>query len=65
MCVPFSKEVTKIKCENYRPISMLSNISKLFERGIHTRVYDFFEKYNHLYNRQFGFSKKHSTNHAI
>ena len=32
---------------------------------MHTRVYDFFEKYNLLYERQFGFRKKHSTNHAI
>ena len=32
---------------------------------MHTRVYYFFEKHNLLYERQFGFRKKHSTNHAI
>ena len=62
---PIFKKSDKNKCENYRPISLLSNISKLFERAMHTRVYDFFEKYSLLYKRQFGFRKKHSTNHAI
>ena len=62
---PIFKKSDKNKCENYRPISLLSNISKLYERAMHTRVYDFLEKYKLLYERQFGFRKKHSTNHAI
>ena len=62
---PIFKKKEKDKCENYRPISLLSNISKLFERAMHSRVYDFFEKYKLLYKNQFGFRKKHSTNHAI
>ena len=44
---------------------MLSNISELYERAMHSHVYDFLEKYKLLYERQFGFCKKHSTNHAI
>ena len=32
---------------------------------MHTRVYEYFEKYKLLYKFQFGFRKKHSTNHAI
>ena len=32
---------------------------------MHMRVYSYLEKYNLLYERQFGFRKKHSTNHAI
>ena len=62
---PIYKKSDKNKCENYRPISLLSNISKLCERAMHSRVYDFLEKYKLLYERQFGFCKKHSTNHAI
>ena len=56
---------SKEKCENYRPISLLSNLSKLFERAMHTRVYDFLESSNVFYNLQFGFRKKYSTNHAL
>ena len=62
---PIFKKNEKNKCENYRTISILSNISKLFERAMHSRVYDFFEKYKLLCKNQFGFRKKHSTNHAI
>ncbi len=62
---PIFKKKDKDKCENYRPISLLSNISKLFERAMHTRLYDFFEKSNLLYEKQFGFRKSYSTNHSL
>ena len=62
---PIFKKSDKNKCENYRPISLLSNLSKLYERAIHTRVYNFFDKFKLFYKYQFGFRKKHSTNHAI
>ena len=62
---PIYKKNDKNKCENYRPISLLSNLSKLYERVMHTRLYDFLENTNLIYDLQFGFRKKHSTNHAI
>ena len=62
---PIFKKGSKEKCENYRPISLLSNISKLFERAMHSRVYDFLESSKVFYNLQFGFRKKYSTNHAL
>ena len=31
--------------ENYRPISLLSNLSKLFERSMHSRIYGFPDSY--------------------
>ena len=62
---PIFKKKDKNKCENYRPISLLSNLSKLFERAMHTRIYDFFESNKMLSDLQFGFRKNHSTNHAL
>ena len=62
---PIFKKNDKNKCENYRPISLLSNLSKLFDRAVHTRVYNFFEEFDLLYKHQFGFRRKHSTNRAI
>ena len=50
---------------NYRPISLLSNLNKILEKIVHTRVYSFLEEFNCLYSYQFGFRKKHSTNHAL
>ena len=50
---------------NYRPISLLSNIDKSFEKLIHGRLIEFLEGKQILYYRQFGFRKDFSTNHAI
>ena len=62
---PIYKKNDKTRCENYRPISLLSNLSKLYERAMHTRIYDFLEQSNVFYKFQFGFRKKYSTNHAL
>ena len=50
---------------NYRPISLLSVFSKIFEKIVHKRLYDFLEMNNALHTLQFGFRKKHSTSHTL
>ena len=50
---------------NYRPISLLSNINKIFEKIVYKRLYSFLNKYNCIYNLQFGFRANHSTNHVL
>ena len=50
---------------NYRPISLLSNINKIYEKIMYTRVYNFLNIHNCIYNLQFGFREYHSTNHAL
>ena len=50
---------------NYSPISILPIFSKLFEKLIYNRLYDFLEANNVLYNKQFGFRRQHSTAHAL
>jgi hypothetical protein len=50
---------------NYRPISILSVFSKVLERLVYNQLDNFLEKYNIMYNYQFGFRKKHSTEQAI
>ena len=62
---PIFKKSDRNKCENYRPISLLSNLSKVFERAMHIRLYNFLSDNKSLYNLQFGFREKHSTNHAL
>ena len=61
---PIFKKGEKSKCKIYRPISFLSNISKIFERVMYNRVEQFLICSNQFYDRQFGFRSKHSTNHA-
>ena len=47
--------------DNYRPISLLPVISKVFEKVVFKQVYDYFNDNNLLYKNQYGFRKKHST----
>ena len=46
---------------NYRPISLLSNIDKIFEKLVHKRLTSFLLKHKIFFNKQFGFRKSHST----
>ena len=50
---------------NYQPISLLVTISKIFEKIIYKRVYDFLEKEKILYNSHYGFRSKHFCEQAI
>ncbi|XP_065642401.1 uncharacterized protein LOC136074031 [Hydra vulgaris] len=50
---------------NYRPISILSCFSKILERIMHNSLYNYLEKNNILYHKQFGFCNNHSTEHAV
>ena len=50
---------------NYRPISVLSAFSKIFERLYHCRLYSFICKHNILYKYQFGFRKGYGTNLSL
>ena len=63
--VPIHKKDSKVLVENYRPISLLSNIGKIFEKIMHTRMTSFLTKNKTLFNNQFGFRNKHSTIHAL
>ena len=53
------------KCSNYRPISDLPALSKIYERLIYNRILEFIDKHEIFSNNQFGFRKKYSTSHAI
>ena len=63
--IPIFKKDCPLTLSNYRPISLLSNINKIFEKLIFNRVYGFLEKHKCIYEHQYGFRKKHSTNHAL
>lgn len=50
---------------NYRPISVLPVFSKILERIMYNRTYNYLRKNDLLFDRQFGFQKNTSTEHAI
>ena len=63
--VPVFKDDDETLPENYRPISLLSIYNRIFEKLIYARLIKFISKNNILYNLQYGFRSKHSTQHAI
>jgi hypothetical protein len=63
--IPIFKNDNPMYFTNYRPISVLSTFSKLFERLMYNRMLSFIEKNNLLYKFQFGFRRLHSTNMAL
>ena len=56
---------SKLDPNNYRPISLISNIAKIFEKCIYTRITNFLNKNNLLSSSQFGFRERRSTEDAI
>ena len=53
--VPVHKKESKQEIKNYRPISLISNISKIMERVIYNRVYKYLIRNNLLTWRNSGF----------
>ena len=51
--------------ENYRPISLLSNIDKIFQKLMHKRLTNFLDQSRSIYQLQFGFRADHSTESAL
>ena len=50
---------------NYRPISLLCNLSKVLEKIIYKRIFDFCKDNSIIPDSQYGFKPKHSTVHVL
>lgn len=61
----FKNKGSPFEAGNYRPISLLSNVDKVLEKLVHKRMIKFLNRNNIIYNRQFGFRRKHSTVHGL
>ena len=59
------KKNDKNRMENYRPISLLSCFSKIFEKAYCHRLVSFLNHNNIFSETQYGFRKKRSTIHAV
>ena len=59
--IPLFKKDDSHIFDNYRPISLLPAMSKVFEKIVFTQVYEYFENNKLLYASQYGFRSLHST----
>ena len=63
--VPIFKAGDEQLVQNYRPISVLPFMSKIYEKIVANYLIDYLDSNNLLYKYQFGFRKSHSTSHAF
>ena len=60
---PTYKKKSKYSKDNYRPVSILSNISKIYERCIYDQIEKYFDAILSIY--QCGFRKGYSAQHCL
>ena len=63
--IPLFKKGDKLDVSNYRPISILTCFTKIFEKVIFNCLLNFFNKHSVLVSNQYGFQENCSTSHAI
>lgn len=63
--IPIFKSGDKYQFTNYRPISLLSQFSKILEKLFVARLDNFIEKHHLLSNHQYGFRANRSTSMAV
>ncbi len=61
---PIYKKDDETLFTNYRPISLLPAISKIFEKVLFKQMYDYFQQKKLFYNAQYGFRTGHSPEYA-
>ena len=62
--LPLFKKGDKERMENYRPVSLLTSISKVFEKVVFVQLSQYFQDNGLFYEGQYGFRENHSTEFA-
>ena len=62
--LPFIKKPNVFELGNFRPISLLSSLSKILEKCVFDQVCAYFEDNKLFYSSQYGYRKNHSTDYA-
>ena len=63
--IPLHKGGSKTEISNYRPISLLSCFSKIYEKVMHARLTKFLQENSIIYGSQYGFRSGHCSEHAL
>ena len=62
---PVFKKDDPERMNNYRPISNLNNLNKIFEKLLYKRIVSYLDSFNLISSVQFGFRKGFSTEDAV
>ena len=63
--IPLFKSRADDNFSNYRPVSLLPQLSKILEKLFNNRMEKFIEKYHLMHDSQYGFRTNTSTSMAI
>jgi len=63
--IPVHKKDDIHKIDNYRPISILPALSKIFEKAMLIQLHSHFDAQNLYFDNQYGFRQGHSTEYAV
>ena len=69
-CLKIGKQTPVFKggkniVSNYRPITVVNSIAKIFEKVVSVRLTGYLNHFNILTDSQFGFRPQHATSHAM
>ena len=59
--IPLYKKDSREIMGNYRPVSLLCAMSKVFERVVYNQLYEYFKQHKLFHKNQYGFRDEHST----
>jgi hypothetical protein len=62
--IPIFKAGNHLECDNYRPISLLSSVSKILEKIVSEKLLYHLTSNDLLYIHQYGFIPKKSAEHV-
>jgi retron-type reverse transcriptase len=63
--IPLYKKGNRLDPGNYRPVSILSVVSKIIEKVVHKQIYDYVSKNRLIYDFQSGFRRSYSTDTCL
>ena len=63
--VPLHKKKSQLKRENYRPVAILSPLSKVLEKVVYSQIYSYFERNKLFHPSLHGYRRDRSTMTAL
>ena len=63
--IPLHKKESKLECKNYRPVSILSPLSKILEKIVYEQIYEHFTTNKIFNSNMHGYRRFRSTQTAL